>query len=292
MRRGAMAAGSPSPTPRRRLPPPVDSASARRRRLAAVCLTYRSSCRRRPSPLASRSLCFCSRPHRGPQLRAPAASRAPRHHRHRAGRRPAGAAAGRWPEASLETARDLERRSIATVAQVRTSLEQRQQGRQRAEQLFAGGGIARAEVERLRLAVQAGEREVEGAEAGARAAAHDLESARAALMAAGTVADAPGLRLTCSIGGRVFAIPERSAFATALACRPVRSRPAADRRNTPGPTCGRLWTRARQGCSIIACPNLSSSPAARTTLRSCPLSRIATAASPARPGPASPSVFR
>ena len=114
-------------------------------------------------------------------------------------------------EAALEASRDLERRSVAAVAQARTALEQTQQDRQRAEQLVAGGGIARAEVERLRLAVQAREREVEGAEAGARAAAHDLQSARSALMASGTAAGARTLRLTCPVGGRVLAIPERSA---------------------------------------------------------------------------------
>jgi len=114
-------------------------------------------------------------------------------------------------EAALEASRDLERRSVAAVAQARTALEQAQQDRRRAEQLSAAGGISRAEVERLRLAEQSRQREVEGAEAGARAAAHDLESARSALMASGTAAGARTLRLTCPVGGRVLAIPERSA---------------------------------------------------------------------------------
>ena len=67
-------------------------------------------------------------------------------------------------EAALEASRDLERRSVAAVAQARTALEQAQQDRRRAEQLSAAGGISRAEVERLRLAEQARQREVEGAE--------------------------------------------------------------------------------------------------------------------------------
>ncbi|MGZ8392440.1 MAG: efflux RND transporter periplasmic adaptor subunit, partial [Gemmatimonadales bacterium] len=61
-----------------------------------------------------------------------------------------------------------------------------------------------------RLGEQARQREVEGAEAGARAAAHDVESARSALMSSGTAAGARTLLLTCPIGGRVLAIPERS----------------------------------------------------------------------------------
>jgi HlyD family secretion protein len=124
---------------------------------------------------------------------------------------PLDARSRRQAEAALEASRDLERRSVAAVAQARTALEQTQQERHRAEQLVASGGIARAEVERLRLAVQSREREVEGAEAGARAAAHDIESARSALMASGTAAGARSLRLTCPVGGRVLAIPERSA---------------------------------------------------------------------------------
>lgn len=114
-------------------------------------------------------------------------------------------------EAALEASRDLERRSVAAVAQARTALEQAQQDRRRAEQLVQAGGIARAEAERLRLVEQARQREVEGAEAGARAAAHDLEAARSSLMASGTAAGSRTLRLTCPVGGRVLAIPERSA---------------------------------------------------------------------------------
>ncbi|HWB42479.1 MAG TPA: HlyD family efflux transporter periplasmic adaptor subunit [Gemmatimonadales bacterium] len=114
-------------------------------------------------------------------------------------------------EAALEASRDLERRSVAAVAQARAALNQAQQDRRRADQLVEAGGIARAEAERLRLAEEVRQREVEGAEAAARAAAHDLESARSALMASGTAAGARTLRLTCPIGGRVLAIPERSA---------------------------------------------------------------------------------
>lgn len=114
-------------------------------------------------------------------------------------------------EAALEASRDLERRSLAAVAQARTALEQAQQDRRRAEQLVRAGGIARAEAERLRLVEQARQDQVEGAEAGARAAAHDLEAARSALMASGTAAGSRTLRLTCPVGGRVLAIPERSA---------------------------------------------------------------------------------
>jgi len=113
-------------------------------------------------------------------------------------------------EAALEAARDLERRSVAGVEQARTALEQAKQDRARAEQLAAAGGIARGDLERLRLEELTRQREVEAAEAGARAAAHDVQSARSALMASGTAAGARTLPLTCPVGGRVLAIPERS----------------------------------------------------------------------------------
>jgi HlyD family secretion protein len=116
-------------------------------------------------------------------------------------------------EAAVEAARDLERRSRAAVSQARTALEQVRQDLRRAESLVAAGGIARAEVERLRLAGQAQERGVEGAEAAARAAAHDLEAARSALTGSGSAAGARTLRVVCPIGGRVLTLPERSARA-------------------------------------------------------------------------------
>lgn len=113
-------------------------------------------------------------------------------------------------EAALEAARDLARSSVAGVEQARARLEQARQDRARAEQLAAGGGIARAELERLRLEELSRQREVEAAEAAAGAAAHDVQSARSALVASGTAAGARTLRLTCPVGGRVLAIPERS----------------------------------------------------------------------------------
>jgi HlyD family secretion protein len=111
----------------------------------------------------------------------------------------------------LEASRDLERRSVAGMAQARTALEQARQDRRRAEPLLEPGGIAPAEVERLRHVEETRQRELEGAEAGARAAAHDLEAARSALVASGSAAGARTLRLICPIGGRVLAVPERSA---------------------------------------------------------------------------------
>lgn len=113
-------------------------------------------------------------------------------------------------EAALAASRDLERGSLAAVDQARTALEQARQDRRRAEQMVAGGGIAPADVERLQIGERARQQEVEAAEARARAAAHDVEAARSALMASGTAAGGRTLLLTCPIGGRVLAIPERS----------------------------------------------------------------------------------
>ncbi len=113
-------------------------------------------------------------------------------------------------EAALETARDLERMSVAAEQEARTALEQARLDLRRGEALAAGGGLAPADLERLQLNERARAREVEGARAHAEAATHDVERARSALMAAGTASGAATLRLTCPIGGRVLAIPERS----------------------------------------------------------------------------------
>ncbi len=113
-------------------------------------------------------------------------------------------------EAALEAARDLERMSEAAVKQAGAALEQARQDLARGEELGARGGLAPADVERLRLTAQAREREVEALEARARAAKHDVQRARSALLASGSAVGGQTLRLTCPIGGRVLAIPERS----------------------------------------------------------------------------------
>ena len=113
-------------------------------------------------------------------------------------------------EAALESARDLEAMSAAAVAQARTALAQARQDLVRGQELGARGGLAPADVERLQLTLQAREREVEALEARARAAVHDVQRAQSALAAAGTAAGTQLLLLTCPIGGRVLAIPERS----------------------------------------------------------------------------------
>lgn len=118
-------------------------------------------------------------------------------------------------EAALEAARDLERMSVAAVAQARTALDQARQDLRRGQQLGERGVVPPADVERLQLAVRSREREVEGLEAKASAATHDVERARSALLASGTAEGNAGggqtLLLTCPIGGRVLAIPEHSA---------------------------------------------------------------------------------
>jgi HlyD family secretion protein len=113
-------------------------------------------------------------------------------------------------EAALEAARDLERMSEAAVKQAGAALEQARQDLARGEELGARGGLAPADVERLRLTAQAREREVEALEARARAAKHDVQRAQSALLASGSAARGQTLRLTCPIGGRVLAVPERS----------------------------------------------------------------------------------
>ena len=113
-------------------------------------------------------------------------------------------------EAALAAARDLEQMSVAAAAQARTALEQARQDLQRGQELGARGGLAPADVERLQLTEQTREREVEALEARARAAVHDVQRAQSALLAAGTAGGTQTLLLTCPIGGRVLAIPERS----------------------------------------------------------------------------------
>jgi HlyD family secretion protein len=123
-------------------------------------------------------------------------------------------------EAALETARDMERMSLATVDEARTALEQARQDRVRGAELASRGGLAPADLERLELIERARERGVESAVAQAQAAAHDVERAQSALLASGTAAGAETLRLICPIGGRVLAIPDRSER-TVLAGQPL-----------------------------------------------------------------------
>ena len=123
-------------------------------------------------------------------------------------------------EAALETARDMERMSLAAVDEARTALEQARQDRVRGAELAGRGGLAPADLERLELIERARERGVESAVAQAQAAAHDVEGARSALLASGTASGAATLRLICPIGGRVLTIPERSER-TVLAGEPL-----------------------------------------------------------------------
>lgn len=114
-------------------------------------------------------------------------------------------------EAALAGARDLEQSAQASVGEARAALEQARSDRSRAERLLAGGGIAPADVERLQLVEQARQEELASARSRAQAAAHEVEAARSALMAADAGPGGQSLALRCPIGGRVLAIPERSA---------------------------------------------------------------------------------
>ena len=123
---------------------------------------------------------------------------------------PLDARSRRQAEAGLAASRDLARMSQAAMEEARTALDQARQDRRRGEPLAAGGAIAPAEMERLQNTERARQRELEGAESRARAAAHDVEAAQSALLAAGSATGGQTLVLTCAIGGRVLAIPERS----------------------------------------------------------------------------------
>ncbi len=112
--------------------------------------------------------------------------------------------------AALAAATDRQRMAEAGAEEARTALELTRRDRQRAEQLAVAGAVSNAELERLQLGERAREREVAAAVAQADAAAHDVEAARATLAAAGSATGARTLTLTCPIGGRVLAIPERS----------------------------------------------------------------------------------
>jgi HlyD family secretion protein len=114
-------------------------------------------------------------------------------------------------EAALDVSEDLARMASAAVAEARTTLAQSRSDRQRGEQMAEAGALSVADLERLRLGEEVREREVEAAEARARAAGHDVEAARAALGPPGRAPTSEALSLTCEIGGRVLAIPERSA---------------------------------------------------------------------------------
>lgn len=111
-------------------------------------------------------------------------------------------------EAALAATRDLERATAATVGQARAAVEQARADRVRGDRLLAGGGIAPADAERLRLLERVRTEEVQAAEARLRAARHDVEVARAAL-AGGDGND--GINVTCPMGGVVLSVPEASA---------------------------------------------------------------------------------
>lgn len=112
--------------------------------------------------------------------------------------------------AALAAARDLERLAAATVAQAGAALQQATDDRQRMERLLPSGGVAEADVARLRLAEEARAADLEAAGARQRAAGHDVRAAQSALLAAGTPGG-PVLAVACPMGGRVLAIPDQSA---------------------------------------------------------------------------------
>lgn len=111
-------------------------------------------------------------------------------------------------EASLAAMRDLERAAVAAVEQARAAREQARADRVRGDRLLAGGGIAPAVAERLRLLERGRVEELQAAESRRQAARHDVEVARAAL-AGGNGGD--GIDVTCPMGGVVLSLAEASA---------------------------------------------------------------------------------
>lgn len=111
-------------------------------------------------------------------------------------------------EAALGATRDLERAALAMVEQARAALGQASADRVRGDRLLAGGGIAPADVERLRLLERVRAEELEAAQSRRRAARHDVELARAALSGRD---GHEGLDVTCPMGGVVLSVPEASA---------------------------------------------------------------------------------
>ena len=138
-------------------------------------------------------------------------------------------------EAALETARDMERMSLAAVDEARTALEQARQDRVRGAELASRGGLAPADLERLELIERARERGVESAVAQAQAAAHDVEAGPVGAAGFRNGGGRRHARLICPIGGRVLAIPERSERTVAAGRATARGRRSGGPRNRGGP---------------------------------------------------------
>ena len=121
----------------------------------------------------------------------------------------------RQAEAALAAAGDQSRVAQATMEQARLAVEEATLDRLRGERLVAGGGLAPVDLERLKFAEQARQRELDAAGFRARAAAHEEEVARAVLLAADP-ATGGEVTLRAPLDARVLAVPERSERAVSV----------------------------------------------------------------------------
>lgn len=112
--------------------------------------------------------------------------------------------------ARIRSAEDAERVAAAGLVAARAALAQATRLRQRAESLAAKDLIAPEERERLELAELTAAREMEAADFRTQAAGHDVETARAALIAATGSEHGTRFAVRTPVSGRVLRLSEES----------------------------------------------------------------------------------
>lgn len=122
----------------------------------------------------------------------------------------------RQAQAALAAAGDQSQVAEAAMEQARLAAEEATLDRVRGERLVAGGGLAPVDLERLKFAEQARQRELDAARFRVRAAAHEEDVARAVLMASDPAAGGERLALRAPLDARVLAVQERSERAVAV----------------------------------------------------------------------------
>ncbi|MFN8651381.1 MAG: HlyD family efflux transporter periplasmic adaptor subunit [Gemmatimonadales bacterium] len=110
----------------------------------------------------------------------------------------------------IRSAEDAERVAQAGLVAARAALAQAGRLRQRGETLFANGLVAPEERERLELAEITSGREMEAADFRTQAAGHDVETAKAALIAATGPAAGARFAVRTPVAGRVLKVVEES----------------------------------------------------------------------------------
>ena len=116
----------------------------------------------------------------------------------------------------VEIAQAQRQRVAARIEGAKVALAQARNEQQRSEQLAKQGFVAPTRLETERLAVQAAQRDLEGAVEEGHVAAHEVEQARAALLALTSPGGGRGFALRAPVAGRVLKVVQASEGVVAL----------------------------------------------------------------------------